>query len=77
MICRSCFNVWHNGRRSEPVPAVAIWTYRVNEFTGEVVITGLCQTSLDHWFDNADDDPDLEPVRVEWLDGSRVLANES
>lgn len=33
----------------------------------------LCQASLDRWFDNADDAPELEPLLVTWLDGSRVL----
>lgn len=27
----------------------------------------LCQSCLDHWFDNADDDPSLEPVSWGWL----------
>jgi hypothetical protein len=53
------------------VPAVALWTGP----TGNV--TGLCQTSMDNWLDNADDDPSLEPARVEWIDGRRVLTNES
>jgi hypothetical protein len=29
----------------------------------------LCQTCLDHWFDNADDDDDLEPAAWTWLTG--------
>jgi hypothetical protein len=33
----------------------------------------LCQKHLDMWFDNADDEPDLEPGAVRWLDGSRTL----
>lgn len=28
----------------------------------------LCQGCLDAWFDNADDDPDLEPVAWRWLE---------
>ncbi|MFH9574210.1 hypothetical protein ACH4MG_27180 [Streptomyces sp. NPDC017454] len=30
-------------------------------------IVYLCNKCLDHWFDNADDDPDLEPVHWRWL----------
>lgn len=36
---------------------------------------GLCQRHLDMWFDNADDEPDLEPASVRWLDGSRILTD--
>lgn len=53
-------------------PAVALWLHRNQLDYGQPAIP-LCQASLDWWFDNADDAPELEPVRVFWLDGSRVL----
>lgn len=50
----------------------------VAEFTG--VPSGnrvnLCQKHVDMWFDNADDEPDLEPGAVRWLDGSRTLGEQ-
>jgi hypothetical protein len=42
-------------------PAVARWDCR----NGNVV--HLCQTCLDAWLDNADDEPDLEPAGWSWL----------
>lgn len=35
--------------------------------------TYLCQPCADSWLDNADDDPSLEPRRIDWLDGTRTL----
>lgn len=55
------------GRRD--TQAVAIWTHGLSRNS-----TPVCQSCLDFWFDNADDDPDLEPREVHWLDGSRTLA---
>jgi hypothetical protein len=31
----------------------------------------LCESTLNHWLDNADDDPDLEPADIVWLNGPR------
>lgn len=42
-------------------PAVAWWK------TGNGAFTRLCQACLDYWFDNADDDPSLEPVAWGWF----------
>lgn len=42
-------------------PAVACWECQ----NGNIV--QLCQTCLDAWFDNADDDQMLEPVAWSWL----------
>lgn len=53
-------------------PAVAIWLHQNQLDYGQPGMP-LCQKSLDYWFDNADDAPELEPVQVLWLDGSRVL----
>lgn len=53
-------------------PAVAIWLHENQLEYGQPGIP-LCQASLDWWFDNADDAPELEPIQVFWLDGSRVL----
>lgn len=51
------------GRLASCGPAVARWQ----------TVTGywfpLCQGCLDAWFDNADSDPDLEPVAWRWLTG--------
>lgn len=35
----------------------------------------VCQGCLDAWFDNADDDPDLEPATWGWLPGCRPPAS--
>ncbi|MEV4784009.1 hypothetical protein AB0K53_00895 [Streptomyces tuirus] len=32
----------------------------------------LCQSCLDAWFDNADDDDDLEPAAWSWIEKRRV-----
>lgn len=37
------------------------------------IVADLCVQCLNHWLDNADDDPDLEPHRVVFLDTGRVL----
>lgn len=42
-------------------PTVARWKTRSGYWFP------LCHTCLDHWFDNADDDPDLEPTAWRWL----------
>jgi hypothetical protein len=42
-------------------PAIAWWK------TGNDCFTRLCWACLDCWFDNADDDPDLEPTAWGWL----------
>ena len=47
-------------------PAVAVWHYEPNGFTGY-----LCHNCLNAWFDNADDDPSLEPTSWRWLDSAR------
>lgn len=49
-------------------PAVARWT------CGNGNVVHLCQKCLDHWFDNSDDDPDLEPATWRWLNGSGMTA---
>lgn len=53
-------------------PAVAMWLHQNQLDYGQPAIP-LCQASLDRWFDNADYAPELEPIQVLWLDGSRVL----
>lgn len=49
-------------------PAVARWVC----LNGNVVY--LCQPCLDAWFDNADEDPSLEPAEWNWLPGRQVAA---
>lgn len=49
------------GRLASCGPAVARWTVR-NGYTFL-----LCRKCLDAWFDNADDEPDLEPVAWAWI----------
>lgn len=49
------------GRLPSCGPAVARWEVR----NGSWFL--LCQTCLDHWFDNADDDDSLEPVAWAWI----------
>lgn len=53
-------------------PAAVMWLHENQVDYGQPAIP-LCQASLDRWFDNADDAPELEPLLVTWLDGSRVL----
>lgn len=57
-------------------PAVAFWLHQTQLDCGAPALP-LCQRSLDRWFDRADDDPELEPIQVFWLDGSRVLGKVS
>lgn len=52
--CRGC-------RGRNRTAAVAFW----NCVNGNRL--ALCQTCLDAWFDNADDDPFLEPESWGWL----------
>jgi hypothetical protein len=64
--CTCCSHIWRdrgNGR-SEPGrnPAVARWRHSSSGNTSL-----LCQPCLNSWFDNADDDPDLEPASWAWL----------
>ena len=49
------------GRLASCGPAVARWTCT----NGNVVL--LCQPCLNGWFDNADDDPELEPAAWTWI----------
>lgn len=44
-----------------PNPAIAWWK------TSNGTYTHLCKPCLDCWFDNADDDPDLEPEAWGWF----------
>lgn len=73
MKCTSCARIWETPADGGPPRrrdrlAIARWTHRPG------VVDYVCQSTLDYWFDNADDDPELEPTAVEWLDGSRQLA---
>lgn len=66
-LCTCCSHIWRdrgNGH-SEPgrEPAVARWEHDNGN------VSRLCQSCLDSWFDNADDDPDLEPAAWAWLYG--------
>ena len=66
MRCTSCARIWDvpdggGPRRPRNRPAVARWTHRPG------VVVYVCQSTLDNWFDNADDDPEMEPYAVEWL----------
>lgn len=67
-------HVWSatcDGRTSHSrVPAVAWWI--CNSTSRNRV--RLCQACLDIWFDNADDDPTLEPAAWGWLYGCRPPA---
>lgn len=49
------------------VPSIAFWVFRSG------IVETLCQTHLDAWFDDADNDPESEPCRVLWVDQSRHL----
>jgi hypothetical protein len=51
-----------DGKLASCGPAAARWSHRNGN------ISRLCRACLDHWFDNADDDPDLEPVAWQWLE---------
>lgn len=69
-LCSCCSHIWRdrgNGRREpDRRPAVACWNHGASGNTSL-----LCRTCLDSWFDNADDDPDLEPASWVWLSGAR------
>lgn len=70
--CDCCSHTWENGRPRDRGPAVALW------ICGNGNPVRLCQSCLDAWFDNADDDPDLEPASWSWLPGNHptgVLAH--
>ncbi|MDG9703770.1 hypothetical protein [Streptomyces sp. DH37] len=58
--CECCAAIRENGRPRRR-PAVARWV-GPNGFP-----TLLCRSCLDIWFDQADDDDALEPLRWEWL----------
>jgi hypothetical protein len=48
-------------------PAAVVWTSQT------CVVSVLCEGHLDIWLDNADDYPNLEPLKVEWLFEARTL----
>lgn len=52
----------------DPIPAVAWWR------SSNGHIARLCASCLNCWFDNADDDPDLEPTAWGWLHEPRPAA---
>jgi hypothetical protein len=62
-LCGCCSHIWRDGKRSER-PPVARWVCR----NGNVVY--LCRPCLNSWFDNADDDPELEPEAWRWTTGA-------
>jgi hypothetical protein len=63
MRCTCCARIQRNGHPPERVPAVVAWHCQPS---GNVEY--LCQYCMDIWLDNADDDPDLEPANVVWLE---------
>jgi hypothetical protein len=63
--CDCCSHLWENGRPRDRGPAVARWICS----NGNPV--WLCQSCLDIWFDNADNDPDLEPASWSWIPSSQ------
>lgn len=63
--CTCCASMLDNGRpRSSR--AIARWA------TQNGNVSYLCKACLDCWFDNADDDPDLEPASWSWLPSVRT-----
>lgn len=68
-LCDCCSHIWRETApgRSQPHrrPAVARWEHPHGH------ASRLCLECLNGWFDNADDDPDLEPVAWSWLPGMR------
>jgi transposase len=66
--CTCCSRIF-DGR--VPGPAIVAWWGGPNG-----LIAYLCQQCLDIWFDAGDEDDDLEPDAVYWLDGSRRLVKE-
>lgn len=61
--CTCCSHVFENGA-SRYRPAVARWIGPPPNSAVDL----LCQSCLDIWLDNADDDTFLEPTNVIWLD---------
>lgn len=59
--CECCSRIWDNGQPPPIRPAAARWNHR----NGNTSL--LCQPCLNCWFDNADDDPSLEPMSWQWL----------
>lgn len=57
-----CFNCQHIWPRHEHAPVFAIWEYAQTRFS-----CLLCKNCLDHWLDSADDDPELEPSRLTFI----------
>lgn len=53
---------WVCKSSGEYVPSFAIWYYYQTRFSCQ-----LCKKHLDHWLDNADNEPDLEPSNVVFL----------
>lgn len=60
MTCTCCAHIRDGGKPRQST-AVAHWT-ALNGY-----VAYLCQHCLDSWFDNADDDEDLEPAGWGWL----------
>lgn len=58
-----CWSCSHNVPKPDPLPqAFAVWFYDQTNFK-----CLLCKKCLDHWLDNADCDPYLEPSNVVFL----------
>ena len=73
MNCTSCLRIWDTPPGGGPAqrrvrPAIARWTHPNTR-----AVDYVCQSTLDYWFDNADEDPFMEPTDVRWLDGTRHL----
>ena len=60
-LCDCCSHIWRNDGSRDERPPVARWNHRIGN------VSRLCKPCLDGWFDNADDDPDLEPASWSWL----------
>ena len=63
--CDCCSHIRVDSKPRNYGPAAAIWRHDNGN------TSYLCRSCLDHWFDNADDDPDLEPAAWSWLPGHR------
>lgn len=61
MRCDPCSRVWRGTLPPDPPAAVVRWT------GPNATVSFLCLASFDAWLDNADDDPSLEPLAVQWL----------
>jgi len=59
--CSCCSHCWIAGKPRDLGPAVARWIHQIGN------VSLLCESCLNSWFDNADDDPELEPAAVEWI----------